>query len=33
MIASKPMFLVAKAEEIDDKDFSVLAGITALIFP
>jgi hypothetical protein len=27
------MFLVAEAEDIKDKDFSVLAGVTALIFP
>jgi ABC-type uncharacterized transport system involved in gliding motility auxiliary subunit len=33
MVANEPMFLVAKAEDVSDKDFSVLAGITALIFP
>jgi gliding-associated putative ABC transporter substrate-binding component GldG len=35
MIANQPMFLVAEAPEADakDKDFSVLAGVTAMIFP
>jgi gliding-associated putative ABC transporter substrate-binding component GldG len=33
MIANEPMFLVAEASEIKDKDFSVLSGVTALIFP
>jgi ABC-type uncharacterized transport system involved in gliding motility auxiliary subunit len=33
MLASVPVFLVAEPEEIKDKDFSVLQGITAVIFP
>jgi gliding-associated putative ABC transporter substrate-binding component GldG len=33
MLASVPVFLVAEPDEIKDKDFSVLQGITALVFP
>jgi ABC-2 type transport system permease protein len=33
MLASVPVFLVADAPESKDKDFSVLSGITAIIFP
>jgi ABC-type uncharacterized transport system involved in gliding motility auxiliary subunit len=32
-LASVPVFLVAEPDEIKDKDFSVLQGITALVFP
>jgi gliding motility-associatede transport system auxiliary component len=33
MLASKPVFLATETVESSDKDFSVLAGINALIFP
>jgi gliding-associated putative ABC transporter substrate-binding component GldG len=33
MIANQPMFLVAETEEVKEKEFSVLAGINAVIFP
>jgi gliding-associated putative ABC transporter substrate-binding component GldG len=33
MLAQTPAFLVAEASEVKDKDFSVLQGITALVFP
>jgi gliding-associated putative ABC transporter substrate-binding component GldG len=33
MLATLPVFLGTETEEIKDKDFSVLAGITALVFP
>jgi gliding-associated putative ABC transporter substrate-binding component GldG len=33
MLASVPVFLVTEPDEVKDKDFSVLQGITAVIFP
>jgi gliding-associated putative ABC transporter substrate-binding component GldG len=33
MLASEPFFLVTEPDEVKDKDFSVLQGITAVIFP
>jgi gliding-associated putative ABC transporter substrate-binding component GldG len=33
LLANEPMFVGVKTEEIGDKDFSVLAGINALVFP
>jgi gliding motility-associatede transport system auxiliary component len=33
MLANHPIFVGAKTEEIEDKDFSVLAGVNALVFP
>jgi hypothetical protein len=33
MLANRPEFVGVKVEEIEDKDFSVLAGVNAVIFP
>lgn len=33
MLANLPLFVGVKAEEIDDKELSVLAGVNALVFP
>jgi ABC-type uncharacterized transport system involved in gliding motility auxiliary subunit len=33
MLASEPFFLVTEPDDIVDKDFSVMAGITTVIFP
>lgn len=33
MLANLPMFVGVKTEEIKDKDFSVLAGVSAIVFP
>jgi ABC-type uncharacterized transport system involved in gliding motility auxiliary subunit len=33
MLANRPEFVGVKVEEVDDKDFSVLSGVNAVIFP
>jgi gliding-associated putative ABC transporter substrate-binding component GldG len=33
MLVNAPVFLVSEPDEIKDKDFSVLQGITAIVFP